>query len=58
MQDIFQVGNAHFAFAPETSAQFVDGGMQFELHTLPVAFDKALHAPAFQPDDVDNPRKA
>lgn len=55
MQDIFQVGNAHFAFAPETSAQFVDGGMQFELHTLPVAFDKALHAPAFQPDDVDNP---
>jgi hypothetical protein len=55
MQDIFQVGNAHFAFAPETSAQFVDGGMQFELHTLPVEFDKALHAPAFQPDDVDNP---
>lgn len=54
-EDIFQVGDAHFAFTAQSSASFVDGGMQFELHTTPVAFDAALHAPAFQPDDVDNP---
>ncbi|UVH57250.1 DUF1963 domain-containing protein [Variovorax paradoxus] len=54
-EDIFQVGDAHFAFTAQSSASFVDGGMQFQLHTAPVAFDAALHAPAFQPDDVDNP---
>ncbi|MEZ2295645.1 hypothetical protein [Variovorax sp. RCC_210] len=54
-EDIFQVGDAHFAFTAQSSASFVDGGMQFELHTTAVAFDAALHAPAFQPDDVDNP---
>lgn len=54
-EDIFQVGDAHFAFTAQSSASFIDGGMQFQLHTAPVAFDAALHAPAFQPDDVDNP---
>lgn len=54
-EDIFQVGDAHFAFTAQSTASFVDGGMQFELHTAPVAFDAALHAPAFQTDDVDNP---
>lgn len=51
----FQIGKYAFEFAPDTQVLFEDGGMSFELKARPVAFDKALHAPPFDPEGSDNP---
>jgi len=51
----FQIGKCAFEFAPDTQVVFEDGGMSFELKARPVAFDKALHAPSFDPEGSDNP---
>ncbi len=55
MRNRFQIGNAEFEFAPETSVAFAEGGMRFNLQARPVRFDKSLHRPAFDPEAVDNP---
>ena len=51
----FQIGKCAFEFAPDTQVVFEDGGMSFDLKARPVAFDKALHAPPFDPEGSDNP---
>ncbi|MDA7415849.1 DUF1963 domain-containing protein [Xenophilus arseniciresistens] len=38
---LFRIGSTDFAFAPESSASFKDGGMSFELRAQPVRFDAA-----------------
>ena len=58
MNDIFQIGNAHFEFAAETQAEFIDGGMRFVLQAKPVRYDPQRHAPAFEADNVDNPEES
>ncbi|WP_432726864.1 DUF1963 domain-containing protein [Variovorax sp. W6] len=51
----FQIGKYAFEFAPDTEVLFEDGGMSFNLKARPVAFDKTLHAPPFDPEGSDNP---
>lgn len=55
MPNQFQIGQCAFQPDPESKVVFEDGGMSFDLKALPMAYDKALHSPPFDPEGFDNP---
>lgn len=55
MPNQFQIGKCAFQPDPESKVVFEDGGMSFDLKALPMAYDKALHLPPFDPEGFDNP---